>query len=156
MNQRTLLWPVSDRATPPAERLPAKGETFAPTFRRGREALAQPGVLARASCLLLLIALVPVLSAAEPPPAAPASPQRIHRLIEALGDTDYFVRQKAEADLGKIGFEALDALTAATQCDDMEIVTRANRLLCVIRSNWTVPGEPAIASNILAGYECAG
>ncbi len=153
MNQRTLLWPVSDRATPPAERLPAKGETCAPTFRRGRGALAQPGALARASCLLLLIALVPVLSAAEPPSAPPASPQRIHRLIEALGDTDYFVRQKAEADLGKIGLEALDALTAATQCDDMEIVTRANRLLCVIRSNWTVPGEPAIVSNILAGYD---
>ncbi len=38
-----LLWPVSDRATPPTEDLPANRETFGQTFRRGQETLAEPG-----------------------------------------------------------------------------------------------------------------
>ena len=37
-----LLWPVSDRATPPTEGLPANRETFGQTFRRGRETRAEP------------------------------------------------------------------------------------------------------------------
>ena len=97
------------------------------------------------------IALLPVLSAAEPSPAP--SPAQIPSLIEALGNADYFVRQKAETDLAKIGFEAVDALTAASASDDMEIVARANRLLCLIRSNWTVPGEPPVVAQLLADYE---
>ena len=103
--------------------------------------------------LFLLVASSQIVSAAEPPAAPEPSPEQIHRLVESLGDADYFVRQKAEADLGKIGFEAVDALTAATDHDDMEIATRASRLLYVIRSNWTVPGEPARVSQLLANYE---
>ena len=93
-----------------------------------------------------------LLSATGPSPAS-TSPQRIHRLIEALGNADYFVRQKAESDLGKIGFDAIEALTAAAEHDDMEIATRANRLLCTIRSNWSVPGEPVDVAQLLAGYD---
>jgi tetratricopeptide (TPR) repeat protein len=102
---------------------------------------------------LLLILSAQVLSAAEPPAAEPPSPEQIRRLIEALGNADYFVRQKAEADLSKIGFDAVEALTAATEHDDMEIVTRASRLLGAIRSNWAVPGEPPFVSQMLADYE---
>ncbi len=43
--------------------------------------------------------------------------------------------------------------TAASASDDMEIVARANRLLCLIRSNWTVPGEPPVVAQLLADYE---
>ncbi|MGO9115651.1 MAG: tetratricopeptide repeat protein [Thermoguttaceae bacterium] len=103
--------------------------------------------------LRLIVSSSQLLSAAEPPTAPPPSPEHIHRLIEALGNVDYFVRQKAESDLGKIGFDAVEALTAATECDDMEIATRANRLLCTIRSNWMVPGEPPVVSQMLANYE---
>ena len=38
-----LMWPVSDRATPPTEGLPRNGETFGRRFRRGRETLAELG-----------------------------------------------------------------------------------------------------------------
>ena len=103
--------------------------------------------------LWLLISFSPVLSAAELALAPPAPPEQIPSLIVALGDADYFVRQKAEADLGKIGFDAVEALTAASEHDDMEIATRANRLLCAIRSNWAVSGEPPGVSRLLADYE---
>ncbi len=98
-----------------------------------------------------------VFPAADPSAARARRPtpssQQIQRLVEGLGDTDYFVRQRAESDLGKIGFDAVEALTAATEHDDMEIAARANRLLFVIRSNWAVPGEPARVSRLLANYE---
>ena len=35
----------------------------------------------------------------------------------------------------------------------MEIAVRASRLLFMIRSNWSVPGEPADVSQLLADYE---
>ena len=102
---------------------------------------------------LVLLWASQVVSAAERPTDPPPSPQQIHRLIEALGDADYFARQKAESDLGKIGFDALEAVTAATEHDDMEIALRANRLLSAIRSNWSLPGESADVGQLLAEYE---
>ena len=72
----------------------------------------------------------------------PPSPQRIQRLIEALGDADYFVRQKAEPYLGKLGFDAVEGATAAAEHDDMEIATRANRLLSTIRSKGASRASP--------------
>jgi tetratricopeptide (TPR) repeat protein len=85
--------------------------------------------------------------------AGTARAAQIDRLIEALGDGNYFVRQQAESDLQKFGFEALDALTAATEHDDLEIATRANRLLHVIRSDWTTAGEPPQVSRLLSDYD---
>ena len=82
-----------------------------------------------AALLLMVVPASQKLFAADSTAVTPPSPEHIHRLIEALGDADYFVRQKAEADLAKIGFDALEALTAASEHDDMEIVARANRLL---------------------------
>jgi tetratricopeptide (TPR) repeat protein len=102
--------------------------------------------------VLLPIFSAPVLVAAETP-RVQTSPDEINRLIDALGNADYYTRQQAESDLGKIGFEAVDALTVATEKDDLEIATRANRLLFKIRSNWVVPGEPSGVSQLLADYE---
>lgn len=93
------------------------------------------------------------LAATQSPSAPPPSAEQIRRLIRALGDSDYFVREKAASDLGKLGFDAVDALTAATESDDMEIAARANRLLHLIRGNWSVPGEPPVVSRLLADYE---
>ena len=92
-------------------------------------------------------------SATEPSAGPAPSSERIQRLIQALGNADYFVRQNAEAELGHIGFEAIDALTAAAEDDDMEIATRAGRLLYTIRGNWSVRGDPAEVSQLLAGYD---
>jgi len=119
----------------------------------GMTTIKRGGISRLALLLFLAIPFLQILSAAEPPAASPPSPEKIRSLIEALGDADYFVRQKAESDLGKIGFDAVEALTAATEYDDMEIATRANRLLNLIRSDWAVPGEPADVSQLLADYD---
>jgi len=113
------------------------------------------GLGSGALLLWLCISSLPVLSAPEPASttATRQSPQRIRRLIDALGDADYFVRQEAESDLAKVGFEAIDALTAAADHDDLEIAVRANRLLGTIRSNWSMPGEPPDVAQLLAGYD---
>jgi len=110
-----------------------------------------------ASCILVPLLFIPSSqifaaadSASTPPPS---SPDQIHHLIEALGDADYFVRQKAEFDLGKIGFEAVEALTEAREHDDMEIAARAGRLLGTIRGNWSVPGDSSDIVQLLAGYD---
>ena len=94
-----------------------------------------------------------VLFAAEPPAAQGTTPEQLQHLIEGLGNADYFVRQNAEAELRKMGFDAVETLTAATDYDDMEIATRASRLLCTIRSNWAVPGDSPLVSRLLANYE---
>jgi len=110
-------------------------------------------VIRRLALLLLFYASADSLFAAAPPASPPPSPEQLQRLIEALGDANYFVRQKAESDLGKIGFEALDALSAAVEHDDMEVAARANRLLYAIRSDWTLPGEPPQVSRLLSDYD---
>ena len=123
--------------------------------RRARDACRAGSLRASrrlALLLVLCVSLAPVASASERP-AAPPSSQHIQRLIEALGDANYFVRQKAESELRKIGFAAVDALTAAGDHDDMEIAMRARRLLAAIRNNWVVPGESPLVSPLLANYE---
>jgi lipopolysaccharide biosynthesis regulator YciM len=74
-------------------------------------------------------------------------------LIAMLGDKDFFVRQKAEQELTKIGFGAIDALAEAADSDDMEIVARSDRLLRAIRSNWTQSGDPPPVVQALSDYE---
>ena len=59
-------------------------------------------------CFLLLF-LYPAVAMAAAPPAAPRpSNDQIHHWIEMLGDKDFFVRQKAEQELSKAGFDAID------------------------------------------------
>ena len=93
-------------------------------------------------------------SAAEGPRQNSEETQRrIDRLIEQLGDTDYFIRQQAEAELAKFSFEAFDALNAATTHEDLEIAARAKHLLRLMRVQWTVPSDPPEVKKLLAGYE---
>ena len=73
-----------------------------------------------------------------------ASPEQIHRLIEALGDADYFVRQKAESDLGKIGFDAVEALTAAS--DTTTWKSPRGPIGCCARSAATGPSRANLPS----------
>ena len=93
--------------------------------------------------------------------AAPPAPQqslekappRVEELIRQLGDRDYFKRQKAQADLAKLGFEAFDALNEATTNDDLEIAARAKYLLRLIRVEWTKEGDSADVKRQLRDYE---
>ena len=53
-----------------------------------------------------------------------ATPERIAELIDQLGADDYFQREKAQAELAAMSFEAFDALSAAESHPDIEIAAR--------------------------------
>jgi hypothetical protein len=91
--------------------------------------------------------------AAEAADAADAHQQEIHHWIERLGDKDYYVRQQAQSELSKYGFEAFDALTAATSHEDLEIASRARYLLRLMRVEWTAKNDPAEVKRLLTDYE---
>ncbi len=57
------------------------------------------------------------------------SPTRIHALIADLGDDVFVVRERAETQLLRIGIDAFAELKQATKSDDVEIATRARRIL---------------------------
>ena len=79
--------------------------------------------------------------------------KRIDRLIGQLGDQDYFVRQRAQAELAKLGFDAFDALSAAEDHEDLEIATRVKYLLRLMRVNWTLKDDPPEVRRYLENYE---
>ena len=80
------------------------------------------------------------------------SAQRIERLIEQLGDDDYLVRQQAQEKLVEFGFEACDALAAASTHEDLEIASRAKYLLRLMQVEWTVPSDPREVKAILTDF----
>ena len=95
-------------------------------------------------------------AAAGPPPAkepAPDDDQRITKLIVALGDKEYAVRQRAEDELARIGFAAYEALVAAANHEDLEIAARARYLLRKIRGQWGSDEDPPEVKKLLADYE---
>jgi tetratricopeptide (TPR) repeat protein len=97
----------------------------------------------------------PAAKAAAPgQPASPADRKKqIDRLIEQLGDKDFFVRQRAQQELLKIGFDAFDALSAATGNEDLEIAARAKAILRTIRMDWVQPGDSPEVQDLLQDYE---
>src|ERR1044072_1145767 len=66
-------------------------------------------------------------------PAADVQPTeqeaKVAKLIEQLGAGEFAAREKAQADLAKIGLEAFDALNDAQHDDDVEIALRARYLV---------------------------
>ncbi len=93
---------------------------------------------------------------AKPPESASAVEsvdQRIARLIEELGHPKYAVRERAQQELAKLGFEAYDALSAATEHEDLEIATRAKYLLLAIPAQWNVMDEPEEVRQCLSFYK---
>ncbi|HUY36720.1 MAG TPA: tetratricopeptide repeat protein [Pirellulales bacterium] len=86
---------------------------------------------------------------------ASATAGRIARLIEQLGDGDYFVRERAQQELVQIGFEAFDALSAAEDHDDVEVAARAKYLVRTMRIDWTAEGDPAEVKSLLLTYPSA-
>lgn len=61
--------------------------------------------------------------------AAPQDDERIDRLIRDLGSDDFETREKATAELKKIGKPAVPALRKAAESDDAEVKLRAKKLL---------------------------
>lgn len=107
----------------------------------------------------IAVAVLSPAVAASDPAAAPkdesriAQDKRIDQLIRQLGDQDYFARQRAQAELSKLGFDAFDALTAAENHEDLEIATRAKYLVRLMRVNWTAEDDPPEVKRYLEDYE---
>ena len=94
--------------------------------------------------------------AAADEPAAPSEASdgpEIARLIEQLGSTEFSVRDRAQQELIKRGFEAFDALSDAEENDDPEIATQAAYLVRMIRSEWTRDDDPRAIQQILKDYD---
>ncbi len=108
-------------------------------------------MLAAAGVVLIAARLSAEPVPAPSPPDAGAPP--IQRLIAQLGDKDYFVRQRAEDALAKLGFEAFDALSEATSHDDLEVAARARYLLRIMRVEWTDKNDPPEVKQLLHDYE---
>ncbi len=70
-----------------------------------------------------------------------------------MGDPDYFVRQRAEAELAGLGFDAFEALTQAASNDDLEIALRARRLLKLIKVQLADPSDPPAVQRLLHDYQ---
>ena len=70
------------------------------------------------------------------------SDAKVDRLIEQLGDDNYQVRQRAQDELAQLGFEACDALTVASEHDDLEIASRAKYLLRLMRMELVAESDP--------------
>lgn len=68
-------------------------------------------------------------AAEEPVTAKQKKEQEVRDLIRELGDASYFVREKAQNRLLRIGIDALPALKKATRSEDIEIAKRAEQII---------------------------
>jgi tetratricopeptide (TPR) repeat protein len=98
------------------------------------------------------------IAAQEHKPAATPSPKNaqaepIDKLIKQLGDKNYYVRQRAQDEIAKRGFEAFDAINAATTSEDLEIAARAKYLLRLMRVEWTAESDSPEVKRCLRDYE---
>lgn len=80
-------------------------------------------------------------------------PARIAKLIEQLGSDQYLVRQAAQDELCHIGPDAYDSLIAAEGSDDVEVASRAQYLLQLIRIQWSQGNDGPEVRQILRNYD---
>lgn len=74
-------------------------------------------------------------------------------LIADLGADEYFVREKAQRDLQRLGIAAFDAVYAATEHEDIEIAHRAKYLVATIEVDWVEDRDSEAVKAILGRYE---
>ncbi len=117
--------------------------------------LNRPWLSPRSWLLAAVLASTAVNAPAGPDERAlppPSGEQEVARLIEQLGDPDYYVREQAQESLSRLGFEAYDALTEATTHDDLEVAARARYLLRSMQVEWTRDDDPAPVKTLLENY----
>lgn len=85
--------------------------------------------------------------------------RRVRKLIQDLGNSSFFVREAAQAQLAKMGYDIVDNLMAAKDNDDLEVAKRASYLLRGLRVEFREQIEdlrknsPAEVGGPLMGYE---
>lgn len=105
---------------------------------------------------LFSLAAVTLLPAAEgeSKPRPPVDAKRVAELITQLGADDYFLREKAQAELMEVGAAAFDVLSEeAEKVRDVETVERITYLLRTIRVTWVDKADPNEVRSLLLNYE---
>ncbi len=105
---------------------------------------------------VLLLLAAGTRAAAESDDATAATEGKVASLIEQLGDPEFAVRERAQQQLIKLGFDAFDALVEAEDNPDPEIALQAGFLVRHIRSQWTRDTDPRAIRKILEDYEALG
>ncbi|MEK6237241.1 MAG: hypothetical protein N2C14_21230, partial [Planctomycetales bacterium] len=111
-------------------------------------------------CAVLMIFLATRAVAQLSPPPKQAveikEPEQIHQrirmLIENLGHPDFFVRERAEAELKEHGYDAIDALKGAEDHDDLEIRKRARYLTAGLTVKFSSSDDQADVAALLKDY----
>jgi tetratricopeptide (TPR) repeat protein len=90
--------------------------------------------------------------------AAPGQPQEVGEeaiatLIDQLGAEDFARRERAEAELRRLGLLAFDALHQAQYNEDIEISLRSRYLLRSMAIRWFRDDDPLETKELLRGYE---
>jgi tetratricopeptide (TPR) repeat protein len=117
-----------------------------------------------AACLSLLAMSVSARAADDQEPAeaaaAPAAAatdesgdDQIAKLIRQLGDQRFAVREAAQQELARLGFEAFEALTEAENDADIEVASRARYLVRLMRFEFARPDDPPEVKQALQEYE---
>jgi hypothetical protein len=95
---------------------------------KGRE------IMRHGAIAVMVTTVVAVVGLARGQSRPASQPAGIQQLVQQLGHKDYSVRQAATGALEKLGFEALEALEAATKSQDPEVSVRAAELLDKLRN----------------------
>lgn len=109
--------------------------------------------------MLLTAAAVAVPRTAVAADTAVSTPQpvdqkRIAQLIVQLGADDYFDREKAQAELTKVGAQAFDSLSEALDTQrDVEVLGRVAYLLRLIKVEWNDKNDAVEVRNLTQNYE---
>ncbi len=89
------------------------------------------------------------------PPSDDEQTAKTQALIEQLGNKNYATRQKAQAELSRLGLAAFDALLDAQEHDNVEVALRAKYLVRGMNIGWVREDDPPEVKAILRGYEAA-
>lgn len=77
---------------------------------------------------------------------------RVARLIEQLGASNFDDRERAQAELSRLGLDTFDALIEAQKSDDIEIQLRAKYLVRSMSVRWSAEGDSPEVVRVLKGY----
>ncbi len=107
------------------------------------------GTKAAAGVAVLAVCLLGLPGWAQQEPAAPPQAERIAKLVAALGDSSYQVREQSQKELIEIGPPAVAGLETAARSDDQEVRQRAEKALAEIRAEAARRATQAAAKNVL-------
>jgi len=89
-------------------------------------------------------------------PATAELETQIEQLIDQLGAEEFARRERAQAELTRLGLNAFDALHRAQDHEDIEIARRASYLIRSMRIRWVQDDDPVEVKQLLRDYEAHG